>query len=109
MDREEILKMSREENAGRLDELELAASSAASKIGMLVGGLVCVVLVLLGRIVLNVPEISLAGWMVYFAMYGSSNIVLYRKLKNRRNLIWGIVTGALSVVFCIAIIVISVK
>ena len=43
--------------------------------------------------------------MVYFAMYAASNFVLFRKLGNRRNLFWGIVTAAASVGFCIALIV----
>ena len=68
MDKESILKMSREENEGRRDEREMAVSAAASKVGMLVGGLVCIVLVFLGRLILSAPEISLAGWMVYFSI-----------------------------------------
>ena len=102
MDRESVLQMSREENAGRRDEREMAVSAAASKVGMLVGGLVCIVLVFLGRLVLNAPEISFAGWMVYFSMYASSNFVLFRKLGNRRNLLWGILTADVSAAFCAA-------
>ncbi len=108
MDKEAVLKMSREENEGRRDEREMAVSSAASKVGMLVGGLVCIVLVFLGTLVLNAPEISFAGWMVYFSMYAGSNLVLFRKLGNRRNLIWGIITAAVSAGFCAALVLKSV-
>ncbi len=105
MDKEEILKMSREENEGRQDEYETAAASTAAKAGMLAGGLVCVALAFIGKFILKLPAISFAGWMVYFAMYAASNFVLFRKLGNRRNLFWGIVTAAASVGFCIALIV----
>ncbi len=108
MEKESILKMSREENEGRRDEHEMAVSAAASKVGMLVGGLVCIVLVFLGTLVLNAPEISLSGWMVYFSMYASSNFVLFRELQNRRNLIWGIITVAVSAGFCVALVLKSV-
>lgn len=108
MDKEAILQMSREENEGRQDEREMAASAAASKVGMVVGGLVCIALVFLGRLVLKIPEISLAGWMVYFAMYGSSNIVLFKKLGVRHNLIWGLVIIAVSIGFGAAIVMKSV-
>ena len=104
MDKESVLKMRREENEGRRDEREMAVSTAASKGGMLFGGLVCIVLVFLGRLVLNAPEVSLAGWMVYFSMYAGSNFVLFRELRNRRNLIWGIITAAVAVGFCVALV-----
>lgn len=104
MNKEEILRMSREENEGRQDEYETAAASTAAKAGMLAGGLVCVALAFIGKFILKLPAISFAGWMVYFAMYAASNFVLFRKLGNRRNLFWGIVTAAASVGFCIALI-----
>ena len=40
MDKEEILKMSREENEGRQDEYEMAATSTVAKAGMMARGLV---------------------------------------------------------------------
>jgi len=108
MDKESILKMSREENEGRRDEREMAVSAEAAKVGMLVGGLVCIVLVFLGRLVLNAPEISFAGWMVYFSMYAGSDFFLFRRLGNRRYLIWGIITAVASAGFCAALVLKSV-
>ena len=104
MEKEAILQMSREENEGKRDEREMAAVSAASAMGMLAGGLVCILLVFVGRYVVNIPEISFAGWMVYFAMYGGNNLALYKSLGNRRNLVWGIVSIVLSVAFGAAIV-----
>lgn len=42
MNKDEVLKMSREENEGRHDEREIIAFGTASRAGMLVGALVCV-------------------------------------------------------------------
>ncbi len=108
MDKESVLKMSREENDGLRDERGRMVPAAASKVGMLVGGLVCIVLVFLGRLVLNVPDISFAGWMVCFLLYAGSNSALFGKSGNRRNLIWGFLTAAASAGFCAALVMKSV-
>ncbi|MBR5713144.1 MAG: hypothetical protein IKX54_06065 [Lachnospiraceae bacterium] len=108
MDKDTILQMSREENVGRPDEREQSVASTAAKTGMLVGCIVCVALVFLDRFVLHVPEVALAAWMVYFAMYGSSNIVLYRKLRNRRNLDFGIIAIVAAAGLCAAMVIKSV-
>ncbi len=105
MDKEDVLKLSREENEGRRDEREMAVASAASKVGMMVGGLACVVLVFIGRFILNIPEISLAGWVVYFSMYGGSNLFLFKELGKRENLIWGVVISLVAVGFAVALMV----
>jgi len=104
MNKEDVLKMSQQENKGKLDERELAVFGKASRVGMLVGALICVALILISEFVLNMPELALVGWMVYFAMQGSSNIVLSRYLKTRSKLIYGIVEIAFAVVFAVAII-----
>lgn len=108
MDKEEILKMSREENEGRHDEREIIAFGAASRIGMLAGAFVCVVLVFASGLLFHIPEIGLAGWLVYFAMQGSSNIVLFRDLKSRRNLMWGVIEIVCAIAFAIALVMKSV-
>ncbi|MBQ8338751.1 MAG: hypothetical protein IJY33_06380 [Oscillospiraceae bacterium] len=104
MRKDEILAKSRQENKGKLDECEMAAFGKASRIGILVGGLLCVALVLVSEFVLNAPELALAGWMVYFAMQGSSNVVLYKHLKTRSKLIYGIVEIVFAVAFAAAIV-----
>lgn len=105
MKKEEILQKSREENKGKLDERELAVFGRASRIGMLAGALLCVVLVLVGELVLEEPIISLTAWMVYFTMQGSSNLVLYKHLKNRAKLIYGIVEIIFAIAFDIPSII----
>ena len=104
MNKDEILKISQQENKGKLDELELAVFGKASRVGMLVGGLLCVALILVSEFVLNMPELALVGWMVYFAMQGSSNIVLFKYLKTPSKLIYGIIEIAFAVAFVVAIV-----
>lgn len=108
MNKDEILKMSREENEGRHDEREMIAYGTASRAGMLVGGIICAILVFASELIFHVPEIGLVGWLVYFAMQGSGNIVLYKKLDKRRDLIWGIIEIAFAIAFAVMLVIRSV-
>ena len=103
MDKENVLELSCKENEGKHDEREMRAYGSASKVGMLVGGLVCVALVLLSDFVFKIPEIGLASWLVYFAMQGSHSIMLYSQLKERNRLIYGILYLAFALAFVIAL------
>ena len=108
MNKEEILKMSRAENKGKHDEREIMVSGTASRFGMAVGALICMVLVFLSELFFHVPEIGLACWLVYFAMHGATNLAMYKELKIRSNLKWGVITTAAAVVFAVLLIVKSV-
>ncbi|MBE6639879.1 MAG: hypothetical protein E7616_10660 [Ruminococcaceae bacterium] len=108
MDKDEILKMSREENEGRHDEREMIAYGTASRVGMFVGAIICAALVFASELLFHIPEIGLVGWLVYFAMQGSGNIVLYKDLKNRRNLIWGVVEIVFAIAFAVVLVIRSV-
>lgn len=79
MNKDEVLKMSREENEGRHDEREIIAFGTASRAGMLVGALVCVLLVFASELLFHIPEIGLVGWLVYFAMQTSLDKGTQRK------------------------------
>ena len=57
MNKDEVLKMSREENEGRHDEREIVAFGTASRLGMLIGALVCVLLVFASELLFHIPEI----------------------------------------------------
>ncbi len=84
MNKDEILKMSREENKGRHDEREMIAYGTASKVGMLVGALVCGIC---KRVAFSYSG-NRTGWPArIFCMQAISNIVLFKNLKKRRNLI----------------------
>ena len=108
MNKDEILKMSREENEGRHDEREMIAYGTASRVGMLVGGIICAILVFASELLFHVPEIGLVGWLAYFAMQGSGNVVLYKNLNNRRNLIWGVIEIVFAVAFAVVLVIRSV-
>ncbi len=99
MEKDDILKRSRAENQGRQDERELAAGGTAAKVGMLTGSLVCVALVFVGKLLLHDGRVGLVAWLVYFAMEGSRNLALYKELRTRYNLIWGIIEIAFAVAF----------
>ena len=102
MDREEILLKSRQENKGKPDELEIAAFGKASRVGMYIGGVICIILVLISRWILERGDIALAGWMIYMAMQGGSNLVLYKHLKRQEKLVSGIVCSVFALIFMIS-------
>jgi len=104
MNKEDILSKSRLENKGRLDERELIAYGKASRVGMLVGGLVCAVLIFAGEFLLHMPEVGFVGWLVYFAMLGADNITLWRELKDRRKLIYGAAELLFAVLFAAVLV-----
>ena len=106
MNKDEILRLSREENEGGHDEREHYAFGTASRIGMATGALLCTLLVVASKL-LDVPEIGLAGWMVYFGMFGAGYLALYRELRRQRDLIWGIVDLAVALAFAAAMAVVS--
>ena len=102
MNREEILAMSRKENEGKQDERELAAIGAASKVGMLAGGLLCIVLVILSAVLFKTRAIGVVAWTVYFAMQGAHRITMFTKLKDR----WQLVSGMIATFFAVAFLVV---
>jgi hypothetical protein len=104
MNKEEILKMSRKENDGKPDERELNALGKASRVAMAVGLFFCVALVLICRYVLDCPEMALAGWMIYFVMRASNDIVLFVNLKEKSKLIYGIISLLFAVAFAVAFV-----
>lgn len=108
MNRDEVLRKSRAENEGRHDEREMLAFGTASRVGMLVGAFICVALVLASEFLFHIPEIGIVGWLVYFGMQGSSNIVLYRNLQNRMNLCWGLIEIAVAIAFAVVLLIKSV-
>lgn len=107
MKKDEILEMSRKENQGRRDEREMAAYGTASRVGMLVGGIICAILAFLSEFLFKVHEIGLVAWLVYFAMHGSHYITLYAHLRERKQLIYGIITFVTSVVFAVTLYVVT--
>ena len=101
MNKEDVLAKSRQENEGKPDELEVAAFVKASRVGMYLGGAICMILVLISRWLLDRADIALAGWIIYMVMQGSSNLVLYKHLKSQEKLISGIICTVFAVAFMV--------
>lgn len=105
MKKEEILKMSQQENRGKLDERESAVTDKASRIGMTVGAIICLALVFISKLIFHAPEIALSAWLVYMAMNGSSNIALYFNLKTRSKLVMGIIYIIFAIIFAVELVI----
>lgn len=103
MNKEEILKMSQLENKGREDERELQALGKASRVGMIVGAILCVIMVVIWRVI-DIPELALASLLVYFSMQGSKDILMYYYLKERSKLVFGIIGIICSIVFAVGLV-----
>lgn len=88
MNKEEILEKSRAENKGRTDEMETAVLGKAGSIAAAVGGLVCILIVLLNLVSKNSdPKVSFAAWAVYGLMQGALFLVKYVKLRRAHELV----------------------
>lgn len=96
MDKQEILQKSREENKG-LDERERDALAQAGKISCAVGGVVCFVIILLEAGFTDFTNCS--TWAVYLTMTGTSLVVKYVKLRQKHELVFGVLQLALAAVF----------
>lgn len=107
MKKEEILEMSRKENKGKNDERVLAAFGMSAKIGMLVAGILCFILILLSEFLFHSLEIGLSAWLIYSAMCGSHSISLYTKIKGRKWLVGGIIALIAAVAFAVTLCVVT--
>lgn len=96
MDRDEILKKSREENRDRdfVEEAVLARANALSLgVGMIVGGLLSI----LSAVFQDGPDYS--AWTVLWAIQASIFLFKHYKLRKRHELALGLFYGALAVFF----------
>ena len=108
MNKEEILSRNRKEAVGKPDERELKIYADASKIGMTVGGLLCVLIVLFSYYV-KLPVLSLAAWSVYFAMSGSRCLYQFLKIGNRTQLFQTVIGLGFSIAGLIYMVVLGLK
>ncbi len=108
MNREEILAMNRKENEGREDEREMRILADAARVGMTVGGILCVLMVFFARI-LEIPILAFGAWAVYFAMFGSYRAYQYSETKARTNLVQAIIGIAVGTAFIVATVVMGLQ
>ena len=96
MDKEEILKRSRKENKNK-DEMELSVFSKAGQRACVVGGFVCMAMILLESTFAD--RFSVSIWSVYLSMVGTVQLVKYQGFKKKYQLIAAFILLALALVF----------
>ena len=105
MNKEEILKMSRNENIGKQDERELQIFADASKLAVAAGAVLAVIFVFMSRI-FDEPLLGLSAWVLIFTMYGSRHLYSYIKLKGKFKLIQSIIAITFALVCMVGVILI---
>ena len=99
MNREDILRESRNENRGQ-DEMEREVRAKAGMLAAKVGGLVCAVMLFLDTILTD--RVNNESWAVYCTIYGIICLIPGVKLKKRAEFFFGIillVCAAINLVF----------
>ena len=102
MNRDEILEKSRKENKNQ-DEMERDALAKAGQRACTVGGIVCMVVILVEAIFTG--SVNFSTWAVYLSMTGTMLMVKYLRLKKKHELIFGLLQLALAAAFLIMYIV----
>ena len=96
MNREEILEKSRQDNI-RKDEMESYAIAKAGQMAFSIGGIVCMVVLLVENFISGHVNMSL--WTVYLSMRGTSDLVEYQYLKDKKTLRFAVINYVLAIVF----------
>ncbi len=86
MDKEEILKKSREENEDQDGEYEESVLAQAYKISICVGSVLCVLLIIATRYWSDIAEVAFGGLLLLFTVTGSSDLTMFVKLKEKKYL-----------------------
>lgn len=97
MDKDEILKKSREENKDR-DFVEEAVLAKANSIALCVGIMMCGIISLLKGI-LTEKGTEPAVWTVYFSVLATTMLVKFAKMRRRHELLLGLLYLAFCVTF----------
>ncbi len=84
MNKEEILKASREENKNR-DLVDLEITARAGNIAGRVGGSVACVISLIASVVAD--TVLYSPWIIYFSIIGTNALVKFIKLKRKTELV----------------------
>lgn len=96
MDKDEILKKSREENKDR-DLVDEEATNKANSIAFSVGMMACGLLSVLHAVFRDSVDYDV--WVVMWAISSSMFLVKYHRLRKCHELVLGLFYGALSVFF----------
>ena len=105
MDTSEILAKSRQENQGH-DERERAATARAAQRGAAIGGLICSLILIINAATGNWSSpATWAVWTVYLTITGVTLLLKYRELKQRHELVCGLLELALAAAFFIVYLI----
>lgn len=99
MDREEILAKSRKDYE-KNDEYLLDALTKAGKISSQVGLIVTAIIVAGDQFVFN--TYNYGAQAIYFAIMGTMNIVRYKYIKEKKDLVFGIIFSIGAILSLIA-------
>lgn len=91
MDKEEILKKSREENEGIDGEYEESVLAEANRISIYVGSAVCVLLIISSRYLFHRYVAAFGGLFVLFSITASRDIMMFSRLKEKKHLVHAII------------------
>ena len=97
MDKDEILKKSREENKDR-DFVEEAVLAKANSIALCVGIFMCGIISVLKGL-LTEKGTEPAVWTVYFSVLATTMLVKFAKMRKRHELLLGLLYLAFCVTF----------
>ena len=97
MDKDEILKKSREENKDR-DFVEEAVLAKANSIALCVGIFMCGIISILKGL-LTEKGTEPAVWTVYFSVLATTMLVKFAKMRRRHELLLGLLYLAFCVTF----------
>ncbi len=103
MDKEEILKKSREENKGQDGEYEKSVYAEALDVSRVVSLVVCVVLAVCGRCISS-PEVAFAAFIAFFSMQAGLEFTLFARLKQKAQLIKGIISTSAVIGLVVALV-----
>ena len=107
MDKDTILKLSRQENEDGQDEREQSIEAKAAKVGKAVGIAVCLLLVLVADWILGNGDLARGAWVVFFAMEGSGNLYKYKSTGKTSALVWGVLQLLCSIIYVVLIFLIA--
>ena len=105
MDREEVLRKSRNENQ-KMDERERVVIGQAGKIAAMVGAIIC--MLIYGIDYTFAEEYNSSCWIIYGSIMFVTNLVKFVKLKRKSELgltvIFGILTAANLVLYIMSFV-----
>ena len=91
MDKDTVLTLSRKENEKKPGEWEISILNKASGIARCAGLAACMLLVLADEFLFHTRIVGMTAWIVYFAIDGSTDLVLYIHYRRKSKLVWALV------------------